>query len=267
MDKWSNISTSPQDSEIIKINEFEAKLGELPDNVYKIRNLITRHEVCHFKYQQHIKKIKDSIINLEPDVVPDKIGTNHIQYGENAWKNDSTGKSLLGQQYVWAIKSWLGDIRTEKIPEKYDKKLGQKVQKWLGDKNEEKIRLTQLLLARLTWDWKPYEELQQGGKYKELEFQICRMDICHYAFPENLGNLLKGIGEMRPIENFEGCGSFNSDIQESVKKELFTLNDLFKSFYNDNKSDEKSQIKAWLTACLIKTLKGQVELSEPLMEL
>ena len=92
------------------------------------------------------------------------------------------------------------------------------------------------------------------------------MDICHYAFPANLDNLLKGIGEMTPFEKFEGCGSFNSDIQKFVKKELQTLNDLFKSLYNDNKSDKKSQIKAWLTACLIKTLKEQVELSKPLIE-
>jgi len=58
MNTWSNIPTSPQDPEIIKINEFEAKLGKLADDVYKIRELITRQEVCHFKLQQHIKKIK-----------------------------------------------------------------------------------------------------------------------------------------------------------------------------------------------------------------
>ena len=137
----------------------------------------------------HIKKIRDSIINFEPDVVPDKIGINHIQHGENAWKNDSTGKSLLGQQYVWAIKNWLDDIHSKEIPDKYDKKLGQKVHKWLGDKNVDKMRLVQLLLTRLTWDWKLFEELQHGEKYKELEFQICRMDICHYAFPSNLDRL------------------------------------------------------------------------------
>lgn len=129
------------------------------------------------------------------------------------------------------------------------------------------MRLVQLLLTRLTWKWKLYEELQHGEKYKELEFQICRMDICHYAFPSNLDRLLKGIGEMKPIEDFEGCGSFDNNIQVSVEKELLALNDMFTSLYNDKKSDEKSQIKAWLSACLIKTLKEQVELSEPLIDL
>lgn len=266
MNAWSNISISSQDQEIIKINELEVRLGKLPDNVYKIRELITRHEVCHFKCQQHIKKIKDSIINLEPEVAPDKIGINHIQHGDDAWKKDSTGKSLLGQQYVWAIKGWLDDIHFKDIADNYDKKLEQKVQNWLGDKNIDKLRLVQLLLARLTWDWKLYEEFQYGGEYKELEFQICRMDICHYAFPLNLERLLKGIGEMSPIENFVGFGIINNAIREYLQKELFTLIDSFKSLFYDNKTDEQSQIKAWLTVCLIKTLKEQAELSEPLLE-
>ena len=72
---------------------------------------------------------------------------------------------------------------------------------------------------------------------------------------------------MKPTEDFEGCGSFDNNIQEFIEKELLALNDMFNSLYNDNKSDEKSQIKAWLTGCLIKTLKEQVELSEPLIEL
>ena len=124
MNAWSNIPISSRDPEIIKINRLEAELGKLPDNVYKIRELITRHEVCHFKYQQHIKKIRDSITNLEPDVAPDKIGISHIKQGENAWRNDVTGRSLLGQQYVWSIKDWLDHIPSKEIPDKYDIKLG-----------------------------------------------------------------------------------------------------------------------------------------------
>ncbi len=263
MNAWSNISISPQDTEIIKIDNLEAKLGKLSDNVNKIRDLITRHEACHFKYQQHIKIIKDSIINLEPSVDSNKIGLNHVQHGENAWEKDTTGKSYLGQQYIWSIKVWLNDIPQKEIPDKYDKQLNHKIKKWLGDKNTDKIRLVRLLLARLTWDWKLYEELQHGGEYQNLELQICRMDICHYAFPTNLDRLLQGIGEMRPIEKHEGCGSFNNNIQRFIEKELSALNNLLKSLYNDKEPDEKQLIKAWLVACLIKTLKEQVELSKP----
>ena len=200
MKAWSNIQISPQDPEIIKINNFEAKLGKLPDKAYKIRELITRYEVCHFKYQQHLKKIKDSIINLEPNIDLTKIGIYHVQHGEGAWKNDATGKSIVGQQYIWAIKEWLNGNPQKEIPDNYNKELGRKIQEWIGDKSTDKVRLVRLLLARLTWDWKSYEELQHEGEYKDLELQICRMDICHYAFPTNLDRLLQGIGEMRSIE-------------------------------------------------------------------
>jgi hypothetical protein len=64
MNSWSNIQISAQDSEIIKINNLEKRLGKLPDKIYKIRELITRFEVCHFKYQLHLKKIKRSISEL-----------------------------------------------------------------------------------------------------------------------------------------------------------------------------------------------------------
>jgi len=267
MNAWSNISVSPQDPEIIKINNLEVKLGKLPDNVYKIRALITKHEVCHFKYQQHIKKIKDSIINLEPRVDPNNIGLNHVQHGEGAWEKDTTGRSLLGQQYIWSIKGMLNDNPQKDIPDKYDKKLGQKIQRWLGDKNTDKIKLVRLLLARLTWDWKLLEELQEGSEYKNLEIQICRMDICHYAFPTNLDRLIQGIGEMRTIEKFEGCGSFDINIKRFIEKELFALNKMFKSMNSDKEPEEKQLIKAWLVACLIKTLKEQVELSKPVIDM
>jgi hypothetical protein len=75
----------------------------LPDKVKIIRELITRFEVCHFKYQQHLKKIKDSIIDLKPSVDTSKIVINHIQHGESVLKKDSTGRSFTGQQYVWAL--------------------------------------------------------------------------------------------------------------------------------------------------------------------
>ena len=73
MSTWSNLAISLQDHEIQKINTLEAGLGELPENVVKIRELITRHEVCHFKFKQHIRIIKDSIILLKPVVDPGKI--------------------------------------------------------------------------------------------------------------------------------------------------------------------------------------------------
>lgn len=262
MNAWTNIEVSPHDSEIVRINELEARLGELPDDIHVIRELITRHEACHFKSKQHIQKIQNSILHLEPCINPNKIGINHIQHGEIVWKKDSTGRSFVGQQYVWAIGYWLGNIQRKEVTDIYDEKLVQHVSEILGDNSEEKNRLVRLLLARLTWDWKNYEKFQQGGEYKELKFQICRMDICHYSFPENLNRLLIGIGKMKPVENFEGCGSYNNNIRKFIENKWPELSELFHSFYK--KSDTKNQTKAWLTACLMKTLKEQVEVSKPL---
>lgn len=267
MNAWSNIQITPEDPEIIKIDKLEKNLGELNEKIKQIRELITRFEVCHFKYQQHLRKIKDSIINLLPVTDPAKIGINHVQHGEDAWKNDVTGRSLTGQQYLWAIRRWLSEDPQEKIPDFYNKEVGQQIQKWLGKKNPDKIRLVRLLIARLTWDWKLYEELQHGGEYKDLEFQICRMDICHYAFPKNLDSLLKGIGEMKPIEEFVGCGSFDNNIKSYIENKFSILNDMIISINEAGKSDKNKLTKVWLLACLAKTIKEQVNLMEPLAEL
>ena len=264
MNSWSNIQISPEDIEIDKINNIEKKLGKLPDKICKIRELITRFEVCHFKYKQHLEKIKNSFINLEPATVPDEIGINHIRNGENAWEKDTTGRSIIGQQYVWAIKKWLREYPQRKISEHYNKELSQQIENWLGDKISEKERLVRLLLARLVWDWKSYEGLQQGGEYKDLEFQVCRMDICHYAFPANLNLLLQGLGEMKAVEKFEGCGSFDANIKAFLENEFSDLNDSLKSLVNSNKSNKNELIKAWLVACLAKTIKEQINLEKPL---
>jgi hypothetical protein len=265
MEPWSNIQISEQDPEIIKINDLEKKLGELPENVKKIRELITRFEVCHFKYQQHLKKIRDSISKLEPVVDPAKIGSSHVQHGESAWKNDSTGRSLIGQQYIWTIKEWLNEYPLAEMPDNYNKKHGQQIRKWLGAKNPDKIRLVRLLLARLTWDWKSYEKLQHGGELKDMELQACRMDICHYAFPKNLDLLLQGIGQMKPVKEneFEGCGSYDDNIRACLKKEFLDLNAMLKSLTNSSKSDKNDLIRAWLIACLAKTIKENLQLSIP----
>lgn len=260
MEAWSNIEVPANDPEIIQINQMEEKLGKLPEKVGKIRELITRFEVCHFKFQHHINRIKDSIINLEPATDPLEIGLSHIRQGEDAWKKDKTGRSKTGQQYLGAIKEWLYHDPQIEDHAHNNEMPDENINLWLGDKNPDKTRLVRLLLARLTWDWKAYKEMQHGGELKELEQQICRMDICHYAFPENLDLVIQAIGELKPVTNFEGCGSFNATIQAFVEKELSSLRDMLQSLTDSGKSDRDELIKAWLLACLIKTMKEQVGL-------
>jgi hypothetical protein len=51
-----------------------------------------------------------------------KIGLNHIQHGEKVLSTDTTGKSLIGQQYIWILKEWLNDniksASSNKLPQK-----------------------------------------------------------------------------------------------------------------------------------------------------
>lgn len=266
MSSWSNIEIVDQDSEIIEIDKFEETLGEVSENIQKIRELIRRFEVCHFKYKEHLKYIKASILNLNPNIEPITIGANHISKGINVLRNDKTGKSKLGQQYLYSLMDWLGDSFQE-TSEYFNTELNQQVTKWLGNKNQDKERIVRLLVARLIWDWKAYEEYQRGGEYKELEFQASRMDICHYAFPKHLDLLLQGIGRMVPIDNFEGCGTFNSEIKNYLEEQFLMLCDDLKSKTNKNNSDQNEQIKIWLIACLVKTLKEQVGLKKFLPQL
>lgn len=266
MNVWSNIEISPQDSEIIEIDKLEETIGKISENVQKIRELITRFEVCHFKYQKHFEHIKSSILNLKPSVSPTQIGANHISKGNDVLNNDKTGRSIIGQQYVNSLLKWLGDYSQENS-DYFNNELNQRITKRLGDKSPDKERLVRLLIARLIWDWKAYEEYQQRGEYKELEIQACRMDICHYAFPEHLDLLLQGIGKMEPIDNFEGCGSFNTDTKIYIKKQFSILCDYLKSNSNKKNSEQNEEIKLWLIACLAKTLKEQVGLKKSLPQL
>lgn len=262
MNPWSNIEVAFDDPEIVQIDAFQSKLGKLSRQVIQIRELITRHEVCHFKYQSHIRKIKTSIEILKTEVEPADIGKNHIQHGSGAWKNDSSGRSLKGQQYIHALKNWMDENTHEQDPEALDVNLRQNVQEKLGIRDGEKVRLVRLLLARLTWDWDSLKKLQHGGAFEELEMQIIRMDICHYAFPENLDALLSGIGGLKPVEGFEGCGSYNPVIVKYVKSELSALDEMLKSHLLE-KAGQTDRMKAWLNACLMKTLKEQLGLPEP----
>jgi hypothetical protein len=266
MSSWSNVEILPQDSEIIEIDKFEETLGKVSENIQKIRELIRRFEVCHFKYKEHLKYIKESILNLNPNIEPITIGAYHISKGKDVLKNDKTGKSRLGQQYLYPLMNWFGDYLQENS-EYYNNELNEQITKWLGEKNQDKERIVRLLVARLMWDWKSYEEYQQGGEYKELEFQACRMDICHYAFPKHLDLLLQGIGRMEPIDNFEGCGSFNSEIKTYVEEQFSILCDYLKSNTNRNNSEQNERIKIWLIASLAKTLKEQVGLKKSLPQL
>jgi hypothetical protein len=267
MNSWSNIEVHSADPEIIEIDKFEKTLGDLPLNIKKIRELITRFEVCHFKYQRHIRNIKISINELTVIKEPDNIGAYHLSNDKNAIKNDTTGRSLIGQTYIDSLLNWLGENPQTSTSDYTNKQPLKNTVIWLGSRNPDKERMVRLLIARITGDWESYEKLQHGGQYKDLEFQICRMDICHYAFPQHIDILLQGIGKMRPIDNFEGCGTFNTEIKEYVKDQFQTLCDHLRSNLKKKKQINDEQVKIWLIACFAKTLKEQIKLTQSIPKL
>ncbi|GAJ13237.1 unnamed protein product, partial [marine sediment metagenome] len=53
MDSWRNIIISKNDPEIIEINKLENELEVVSTSVREVRQLITKFEICHFKYAIH----------------------------------------------------------------------------------------------------------------------------------------------------------------------------------------------------------------------
>ena len=214
-----------------------------------------------------MKYVGDSILYLNPIIDSDKIGSNHISKGENAWIQDKTGRSLIGQQYLWALNNWLSIKDKRKIPDDHDINLDLKTSKWLRDRTPDKERIVRLLISRLTYDWESCEKLQLGGQFKDLEFQTCRMDICHYAFPNHLDTLIQAIGKMQPRKDPEGCGGYTSEIKVLITNKFFdivsTIIDITKGkvLLNMNKND---RFRVWLYLCLAKTIKEQTDITDPL---
>lgn len=111
------------------------------------------------------------------------------------------------------------------------------------------------------------EEISREDGDKGLEYQVLRMDICHFAFPVHLINVLRGIGKMKPVENFEGCGIFNSSIRKFIRAELLNINEWLlirqEAGIPDQEMEEMARI--WLFACFAKTIKEQAGLKDPVV--
>ncbi len=134
------------------------------------------------------------------------------------------------------------------------------VTKLLGERNNEKERLVELLIKRLLW--KPNERHCLGVQLDQLQDQIERTDICHYTFPDNIERVLAGIGSLAPAKDFQGCGSCNSKIKREVSVWYQQLCKWINGEpgYLDRVLGKKNNMKIWLAACLAKTLKEQVGL-------
>jgi hypothetical protein len=255
---WANIVVDADDQEVAAIDRFQRTLGELPGDVVKVRELITRFEICHFKVKDHYVHILESIATLSPAVDSEQIGSVHPRHAGDAWMKDTTGRGEVGMQYVLALRSWLG----EEVSRDLDglAEVLELVDASLGERSDEKIRLVNLLLDRLLD--RDLEKHLSGGKLSGLKLQLLSCDICHYAFPQNLEQAIRGIGKLQPTSDFEGCGSTNDEVTWFARKEFGTLSAWLAGKDPEDALDlgERTPTKVWLAACLAKTLKQHVRL-------
>lgn len=263
---WSNIAGEPSDGDIVRIYRMKQCIGQLPQEAMNIRGLITRLEICHFKFERHIQIIVQSIGRMEVDLDSDSIGRPHPRSGENAWKMDKTGRSRRGQEYVWILQMWLdGDSQlSEEDQRGIPQDLFQEVYEALGDRDERKETLVSYLLDRLLWRFSDRQQLpKELGK---LGLQIDRTDICHYGFPTNVWQTIEAIGKLEPLNDFEGCGSFDEERLQCAQKYF----DLLCAWLEREETrvdlglGERSDVKEWLVACLAKTVKALASLDDDL---
>ena len=75
---------------------------------------------------------------------------------------------------------------------------------------------------------------------------------------------------MKATKNFEGCGSYNSEIKTFIKEiflELYsTIQDMSKPD-NTQIQSKNDQFRIWLYLCLAKTIKEQTGITDPLPKL
>ncbi len=148
MDSWRNIIISKNDPEIIEINKLENELEVVSTSVRAVRQLITKFEICHFKFAIHYDYILRSIEFLSPFVDPDSIGSSHPRKGPDSWKKNKTGRSRTAHIYIDALQLWLNPKSLTGI--------------------DSHTRVIQLMEAHIT-------ELWLSSKYNSNYLYICQM--------------------------------------------------------------------------------------------
>jgi hypothetical protein len=236
----------------------------------EIHELIAKFEVCNVKYQQYLERLKRSdsrshpIDDLHmPNLKPDS-------KNEVGWRKDKTGRCLMGQQYLWALLNWLTDYPSVDASDYFNNNLSRQVLYWLGDKNPEKEKIVRLLIAGMTSDWYSYKRLQHGIKNKKLKYEISRIDIFNYTFPDYLDNLIINIGDIKPDMEPGEYGKVTTDTKTIIEDEFIVLCNYLKSknFSIDHLNLSKNEVlQLWLIASLTKSLKGKVGLAGLLNEL
>lgn len=259
--QWSNIGAEQPDDEIMRIYQMERRIGQLPQEAKGIRELILRLEICHFKFERHLQRIIESIGRMDIGFDLKSIGRFHPKEGENAWKGDKTRRSRQGQEYIWILQMWLkGDLQlSEQDPRGIPQSLFERVYDALGNRDERKEVLVSALLDRLLWKTDRQRLPEELGTFN---YQIDRTDICHYSFPKNIQRMIEAIGSLEPLPDFEGCDSFDEERRQCAQRYFNALCAWLEGEGNKVavQLGDRTTLKEWLVACLVKTLKGHAGL-------
>jgi len=261
---WANLGLSRMDAEIRRIHQLERAAVPLPPVATTIRELITRFEICHFKAERHVQRIIAAIGEMRLDLAPATIGTAHPKSGETAWRQDRTGRSRPGQEYIWVLQMWLAEAPYSDLdPRGIPRKLVDRVNGALGQPNAQKRLLVLALLARLLLK---ADRSPLPAELAPFWEQVEATDICHYTFPDNLERMIQAIGRLEPAADFVGCGSCNPEGREMARRHFEALCTWLRGERGslDAQLGDRTPVKEWLAACLAKTLKEVAALREPM---
>jgi len=231
------------DSEIVAIDELENKISPLSQNALKIRELITRVELCHHKAERWVYNIIEAIGKGESNKGMGTRPSGQKHPRETVWENvctllsswcagDSTSKGLLidsvpASQMIEALgeRSSLKVWQVQRVIEKI-----WSVICWSQPCEEEAKEYEWLLVDGNAYElvylnqcpkrFKEHEDFwlttvrtmihdtENGDKADlSLALAIDMLWPCHWKFVENLQIVLNAIGgQLKPDTPFAACG-------------------------------------------------------------
>jgi hypothetical protein len=214
-----------------------------------IQNVISNFETCHFQRDNH--KLPDF---------------NYMPASGSNLRKDKAGRSLLGQQYVWALVNWLAAYPQLRMKGYSDNDIYMNVSAWLGNKTPQKENLVRMIVAKLTFGWKSLKRLGRRTSNKGLAYFAHTTDIWQYTFPKELDKLLQEIGKVEAeINVLSEKGVINSAEKTIIENEFIILCNLMNSGTAINFNgfaDENDFINIWLISSITKTLKDQNGITE-----
>jgi len=246
---WANIGLAEPDDEVAALWEWEQRLEWPPSSAQITRELISRLQICHFKFPRHVGKIIEAIGAMRSPVDPDQIGRTHPRYGPQASQADAAGRSSEAERFIAALEIWLAGHppRTS---------VGEVITAALGDRSHLKEQLVSALSRQLR---RQHRAGDLGPELGSWDYQIRCTHQCHHTFPQNVHRILEAIGRGEPVEEFEGCGTFDA---EHLAVACQTIQDL-EAWLSHGAGPLGPELgpsvpaKVWLSRCLRYTLIGQ----------